>query len=78
MRMIKEQDLVVLSRDFSDHGLERGDIGSVVHCYKNGEAFEVEFVAGEGDTVAVLTLKSEDVRLVQAEEILHIRRLRAA
>jgi len=73
--MIKELDSVVLSRDFAEHGLKRGDIGAVVHCYKGGEAFEVEFITGQGRTVAVVTLKMGDVRLMRDKEILHARKL---
>jgi len=76
--MIKELDTVVLSRDLSEHGLKQGDIGAAVHCYKGGESFEVEFITGQGDTVAVVTLNSEDVRLMQDKEILHVRKLQAA
>lgn len=39
--MIKELDTVVLTRDVEQHGLERGDLGAVVHRYTEGEAFEV-------------------------------------
>ena len=76
--MIKELDTVVLSCDFPDHRLKRGDIGVIVHCYKVGEAFEVEFITGQGETVAVVTLNTEQVRLMQDKEILHVRKLRAA
>ena len=76
--MIKDLNTVVLSRDISEHSLKRGDIGAVVHSYKAGTAFEVEFITGRGDTVAVVTLNSEDVRLMQGKEILHIRKLQAA
>lgn len=75
--MIEELDTVVLLRDVEAHGLERGDIGAVVHAYKEGEAFEVEFVTGEGETVAVLTLRQEDVRRMEGREILHARALAA-
>ena len=44
--MIRELDTVVLSRDFPEQGLNRGDIGAVVHCYKAGNGFEVEFITG--------------------------------
>ena len=74
-RIIKELDTVVLSRNLPEHGLKRGDIGAVVHCYKDGEAFEVEFITGQGKTVAVITLKKEDVRLMKDREILHARKL---
>ncbi len=39
--MIKEMDTVVINLSLPDHGLKRGDIGAVIHCYKNGEVFEV-------------------------------------
>ena len=76
--MIKELDSVVLSRDLPDYGLKHGDIGAVVHSYKEDKAFEVEFITGQGDTIAVVTLNSKDVRLMQDKEILHVRNLQAA
>lgn len=76
--MINVLDTVVLTRDFPDHGLSQGDIGTVVHCYKKGEAFEVEFVNGKGETLAVVTLEAKDARLMNPNEILHAREIRAA
>ncbi len=76
--MIREHDTVVLSHDVLEHGLKRGDIGAVVHCYRNGEGYEVEFVRGGGENVALLTLHRADVRPMQAKEILHVRQFRAA
>jgi len=76
--MIKELDTIVLSRDVPEHGLKKGDIGAVVHIYGEGEAFEVEFITGQGDTVAVVTIESRDIRLMQDKEILHVRKLQAA
>ena len=73
--MIAEHDLVVLSRDIDGHGLETGDVGTVVHCYSDGEAYEVEFVTAEGETLAVLTLGTKDVRAMNGSEILHAREL---
>jgi hypothetical protein len=63
--MIKKLDTIVLSRDLPEHGLTQGDIGAVIHCYKGGGSFEVEFIIRQGDTVAVVTLRREDVRLMQ-------------
>ena len=76
--MIRELEAIVLTRDIPEHGLRRGDIGAVVHCYKDGEAFEVEFVTGKGDTVTVITLESKDVRPMNSNEILHAREIKAA
>ena len=73
--MIYELDTIVLARDIEEHGLKRGDIGAVVHCYKDNLAFEVEFVTGEGKTVALLTLTREDIRPMGRKEILHVRDL---
>ncbi len=71
--MIHEHDTVVLTRDIPERSLRAGDVGAVVNVYEAGRAFEVEFVAGDGRTVAVLTLKPGDVRAVTEAEILHVR-----
>ena len=71
--MIKELDTVVLTHDIAKYGLVEGDIGVVVHCYTEGNAYEVEFVTAEGRTIAVLTLNLDDVRLMSSREILHVR-----
>ena len=76
--MIHELDAVVLTHDVKEHGLERGDIGAVVHCYKVGTVFEVEFVTAEGRTIALLTLDQKDIRPMRSREILHARELTIA
>ncbi len=73
--MIRELDTVVLTHDIEEHNLRKGDIGAVVHCYGDREAFEVEFVTADGKTVAVLTLSHADIRPIGSEEILHVRQL---
>ncbi|MDX1567798.1 MAG: DUF4926 domain-containing protein [Longimicrobiales bacterium] len=74
--MIGELDRVVITRDIPDHGLAEGDLGTVVFRYPDGRAYEVEFMTGNGATVAVLTLDSDEVRSIADGEILHARRLR--
>ena len=76
--MIRELDTVVLTHDIEEHELRCGDIGAVVHCYKDGAAFEVEFVTAEGKTVALLTLTQADIRPMADKEILHVRELVSA
>lgn len=71
---VEEFDTVVLKRDLPGVGLRTGDIGAVVHRYGPG-GYEVEFVTGGGDTVAVLTLSDADVRPLAPREILHARPL---
>jgi hypothetical protein len=71
--MIQELDLVVLMRSIEGKGLRLGDVGTVVHSYENGQAYEVEFMDGDGETLAVLTLASSDIRSQIGGEILHVR-----
>jgi hypothetical protein len=72
--MITEHSLVVLDAEPPHDKLSRGDVGTVVHVYKDGKGFEVEFVDGGGQTVALVTVGSDDVRPIQAGELLHTRK----
>ena len=72
---MEELDLVVLTHDIPPHGLQQGDLGTIVNCYADGQAWEVEFVTAEGRTVAVLTLTQIDIRPMDQQEILHVRSL---
>jgi hypothetical protein len=76
--MIHELDTIVLVRDLEEYGLRAGDVGAVVHRYKQGTAFEVEFVTGEGKTIAVVTLTQDDIRAMHNREILHVQDLARA
>jgi hypothetical protein len=73
--MIQEHDLVALTQDIELHHLQHGDVGTVVHCYEDGAAYEVEFVTAEGKTLAVLTLTPADIKPFAGTQILHIREL---
>ena len=73
--MIKELDTVVLTHDIKEYGLTEGDIGAIVHCYSDSNAYEVEFVTAEGKTIAVLTLSPDDIRVMKEREILHVREI---
>jgi hypothetical protein len=75
---LKELDLAALRRDLPDFGLVAGDIGTVLLVYGNGEAYEVEFVAADGETIALETLRADEVAPVVGHEILHARKLPAA
>jgi hypothetical protein len=50
----------------------------VVHVYADAKAYEVEFVTGSGETLAVATLEPGDIRPMDDGEILHIRKVAAA
>ena len=71
--MFNELDSVVLSRNINEYGLKSGDVGAIVHRYADAKAYEVEFITGEGKTVAVVTLTEKDIRSIERQEILHVR-----
>ena len=73
--MMKEHERVVLKSPVPAEGLEAGDVGTVVHVYRDGLACEVEFVALDGHTAAVVTLEASQVRPVTRREITHAREL---
>lgn len=71
--MIAEHDRVVLAVDLPAHHLAAGDLGTVVHVHSGGAAYEVEFIALDGEPVAVVTLEFAQVRPVARREIAHAR-----
>ena len=72
-RIMRELDVVVITQDIPEHGLISGDVGTVVHCYDGGKAYEIEVVAANGHTVALMTLPASSVRLKRGWEISHVR-----
>lgn len=74
--MIRELDSVVLTCDLPDHGLKRGDVGTVVLKHPGG-GYEVEFITLDGETVAVVSLVEEQVRPIGRREIAHARTVQA-
>lgn len=68
-----KEDLT-LAEDIPDHGLQAGDLGTVVEVYAGG-GVEVEFVTGSGATQALLTLSERDIRKVEPHDLLTTRRL---
>ena len=75
--MIREHDRVVLTAPVPNERLESGDVGTVVHVYKDGEALEVEFTTLDGHTAAVATVEVSQIRPVSSREITHARELAA-
>jgi hypothetical protein len=70
--MVKELDTVVLTEDLHEHGLKRGDIGTVVLVH-DGPGYEVEFATLNGETIAVVSLTPQQVRPVGRREIAQAR-----
>jgi hypothetical protein len=67
-------DVVVVTRDFPEHGVLAGDLGTVVECYEGQpESYEVEFINADGQTRALLTLPAEQIRPVSQQDVLAVR-----
>lgn len=70
--MIGEHDNVVLTVDLPERRLRRGDVGMVVLLHGD-RGYEVEFVALNGETLAVMSLERSQVRPVGGGDIAHAR-----
>jgi hypothetical protein len=76
--MIKEHERVVLRTALPHEVLEPGDVGTVVHVYRDGLAYEVEFTTLDGKTAAVVTVEAAQIRPIGKREIAHARALAPA
>lgn len=64
--MIKLLDDVALLEDLPEHGLQRGQVGTVVEELAPG-IFEVEFSDSKGRTYALLALKAGQLLVLRYE-----------
>ena len=63
--MSKEHEQIVLTADvFGDEGeeLKSDDVGTIIHIHPGEEAFVVEFLSLNGDTVAIATVLPSQAR----------------
>ena len=71
--MIREHQRIVLTVPVPAEKLEVGDVGTVVHIYRDGQAFEVEFMTLDGETLAVVSFHEHQVRPVDQRELAQAR-----
>lgn len=71
--MFKLLEPVVLKNDVPAHGLSKGLLGTVVEVYSPAKV-EVEFVAANGRTVALLPLSVRDLRKATDSDALAVTR----
>ena len=73
---------VILSVDLPEEQLMAGDIGTIVEHHPATtaypEGYEVEFFAGNGETLAVVSVPATDLRQATGQEVMHVRPLIAA
>lgn len=70
--MVNELDQIALTVDLPEHGLVCGDIGTVVLLHGD-EGYEVEFVALDGETIAIASLSTDQIRPIGPREIAQAR-----
>ena len=70
---LNEFDEVVLTSDIPELALKSGDVCTIVQISEDGNAFDVEFIAFNGDTVATTTLNRQQLRPIRKSEIPHVR-----
>jgi Domain of unknown function (DUF4926) len=75
---LKEHDCVVLTADLPAGKFKAGDVGTVVHVHKRNEAYEVEFMTLDGHSVAVATVRNDQLRPVSRRDLSHVRELQVA
>jgi hypothetical protein len=71
--MIAELDCVALTTALPERGLVAGDVGTVVHVFKDNRSYMVEFTTYEGTTVALAKVAPGDVRPLTHNEVHHAR-----
>ncbi len=64
--------VVILAKDVPEHGLQRGDVGTIVETYEP-DGLEIEFVTASGDTEALVTVTAKDVRAADRNDMLTVR-----
>lgn len=64
--MIQEFEQAVLLIDLPAEGLVAGDIGTVVDITTNGQSATLEFFNAAGETIAMVLVGVDQVRLVKS------------
>lgn len=60
MDEIKVLDVIAVMENVPDHGLRRGEVGTVVDQWKDG-AYEVEFSDDSGEAYAFAALRADQL-----------------
>jgi hypothetical protein len=73
---------VVLTIDYPEEKLLSGDMGTIVERHaatsEYPEGYEVEFFAGNGETIAVVSIPAAALRPANSKDVLHVRQLTPA
>lgn len=73
MNEIRPFDTVALTSDIPEENLRRGQVGAVVEMYPD-DAFEVEFVASDGQTYPMLAPRADQLLRLHHEPVRELER----
>jgi hypothetical protein len=65
-------DAAILCVDLPEHGLQRGDVGTIVEV-RDAKVREVEFLNPSGTTRAVVTMPASALRATTKDDVLAVR-----
>ena len=74
--LFKEHENIILTDAvLGDQNIElkAGDVGAIIHIHPGCEAFVVEFMTPNGETVEIATVLASQVRPVTESDITHTR-----
>ncbi len=70
---------VILKQDIPNENLVAGDMGTIVEHHpatrEYPEGYEVEFFAGNGKTIAVVSVAATALRRATRRDVMHVRQL---
>lgn len=67
--MIKEHDVVELTKDKPEFGLKKGDKGTILMILSaSPSVYEIEFMGDESETLAIETINGDSVKLFWSAE----------
>ena len=64
---IQPYAVVALTEPLPEHELRRGQVGTVIEVFGNGEAFEVDFSDRDGQTYASVALRPDQLMVLHHE-----------
>lgn len=67
MEIFKLLDVVALTEDIPELHLRRGQVGTIVEVFEDGEAFEVEFSDQSGRTYESIGIEPSKLMVLQYE-----------
>jgi len=70
---------VALKEDLPAHGLQSGDVATIVETHSGAEhqetGYSLEVFNAIGETIAVVTVRESQIEPLAPDEVLHVRRL---